>query len=266
MNIYTELNKIIEYIETHLEEEIKYDTLAKMLGVNEYIMQRLFCLLTNISLSEYIRNRRLSSAGVDLQNSNNKIVDIAIKYQYDNATSFSRAFERFHGIKPSIVKENPEKLKIFTKIIFNEDVPVQNNMEYSIVQYDEFILWGKGIETTTDSISEDAPRYFQEFFDKYLDKYGYPEFGMTVYENRAESDKLEYWILYNREIENFRKYVIPKGKWISLKVPSQEAKEIQEVTNKFYLDFLPSSKYRLRNLPELEYYHDDITEFLIPIE
>ena len=67
-------------------------------------MRRIFSLLTDVPISEYIRNRRLSNAGFDLYNSNEKIVDIAVKYQYDNATSFSRAFEKFHGIKPSNIK------------------------------------------------------------------------------------------------------------------------------------------------------------------
>ena len=128
MNIYTELNKVIEYIENNLEENIEYQELSKILGVNEYTMQRLFSLLCNVSLAEYIRNRRLSNAGFDLQNSNNKIIDIAVKYQYESATAFSRAFEKFHGIKPSVVKENPEKLRIFTKIVFQEIQPVQNKI------------------------------------------------------------------------------------------------------------------------------------------
>ena len=52
MNIYKELNGIIEYIEENLENEIKYEELARRLGVNEYTMQRLFSLLCNISIAE----------------------------------------------------------------------------------------------------------------------------------------------------------------------------------------------------------------------
>ena len=66
MNIYVELNKIIEYIEDHLEEKIEYKELAKKIGVNEYTFQRIFSLISNISVSEYIRNRRLSNAGQDI--------------------------------------------------------------------------------------------------------------------------------------------------------------------------------------------------------
>lgn len=265
MNIYVELNKVIEYIEAHLEEQIEYEHLAKMLGINEYTMQRLFSLLCNISISEYIRNRRLSNAGFDLQNSNNKIVDIAIKYQYDNATSFSRAFERFHGIKPSLVKDNPEQLKIFTKIVFNEVQPTQSSIEYSIIQRDEIVLYGEGVKTTEGQIGRAAPAFFKEFRKKYCPKYAEPNYGMTIYEKRFESNNLEYWVLYDREIKGLTKHIIPAGKWIVLRVSTQEAKDIQEVTCKFYVDFLPSSKYVLKDVPELEYYHDDITEFMIPL-
>ena len=63
MNIYVELNKIIEYIENHLKQKIDYNELSKMIGVNQYTFQRIFSLISNISISEYIRNRRLSNAG-----------------------------------------------------------------------------------------------------------------------------------------------------------------------------------------------------------
>ncbi len=266
MNIYKELNGIIEYIEENLENEIKYEELARRLGVNEYTMQRLFSLLCNISIAEYIRNRRLSNAGFDLQNSNNKIVDIAVKYQYESATAFSRAFEKFHGIKPSIVKDNPEKLKIFTKIVFTEVEPVQNSIEYSIITRDELVLYGKGVGTTEAQIGKDAPAFFQKFRKEYCSKFGEPNYGMTIYEKRFESDKLKYCVLYDRDFEGLDRYVIPKSKWIVLKIPSQKAKDIQEITCRFYVDFLPSSKYKLKNIPELEYYYDDVTELLVALE
>ena len=49
-------------------------------------------------------------------------------------------------------------------------------------------------------------------------------------------------------------------------INSQEACDIQKVSRQFYEKFEPSLKLNLRPIPELEYYHDDITEFLIPIE
>ena len=110
MNIYKQLNQITNYIDEHLEDKIDDTFLAHFLGVNTYTMKRIFVMIAGISLSEYIRKRRLSNAGYDLYHQKQKIIDIAFKYQYENATSFSRAFEKFHGIKPSLVNKQT-KLK-----------------------------------------------------------------------------------------------------------------------------------------------------------
>ncbi len=266
MNIYTSLNKVITYIEENLEEEINYNKLSQLMATNEYTMKKVFQLISNISVTDYIRNRRLSNAGFDLYNGNEKVIDIAIKYQYDNPTSFSRAFEKFHGIKPRLVKANPKKLKIFPKLQFDENIPENENMEYSIVELDEKILYGKGIKTDYYTIQQDAPEFFEKMRKIYLEKYGEIDYGMVVYEDRIDSNNYEYWIAYSKEIEELKKIVIPKSKWLKFVINNQEAKDIQKVSRDFYEKFLPSSKFNLRPLPELEYYHDDITEFLIAIE
>lgn len=262
MNIYKSLNEIINYIENNLENEIEYEKLAKILGVNEYTMKSIFSLICNMSVAEYIRKRRLSNAGVDLYKNSLKIIDIALKYQYENATSFSRAFEKFHGIKPSNVKNNPNKLKVFAKLKFDENIKEHKSIEYSIIKKDKIVLYGKGVKTTKQTISKDAPRHCQ----KMKEKYGEIQYGMIVYEDRFESDDFEYWVLYDTKISEFDKYIIPKSKWIKFEIPSQKAEDIQEMSHRFYLEFLPSTKYNLRDIPELEYYHDDITEFWVPIE
>ena len=59
---YNLLNNMINYIEDNLTEKIDYNKLAKIVGVSEYALQRIFIFMTNISISEYIRKRRLSSA------------------------------------------------------------------------------------------------------------------------------------------------------------------------------------------------------------
>ena len=263
MNIYKSLNEITEYIDSNLEEEISYEILAKMLGVNIYILQRLFTMIAGISLSEYIRKRRLSNAGYDLYQGNLKIIDVAIKYQYDNATSFSRAFEKFHGIKPSLVNKEI-KLKNFPRIVFNEDINLITELDYEIINLDEMNLYGIGITTNNDEIGKDAPIFFRQMEDQYLNKYGKIKYGMITYDiEREETQK--YYCLYDKKIEGFEHIEIPKSKWLRFRIHSQEAKEIQEISHKFYGEFLPSVRYNLKELPELEYYRDGITDFLVAI-
>lgn len=266
MNIYKSLNEMLTYIEENLENKIEYDKLSQFIGTNEYMLQRIFSIMCNTTLADYIRKRRLSNAGVDLYNTDTKIIDIAIKYQYDSATSFSRAFEKFHGIKPSQVKTSPDGLKFFPKLIFKESEIEDNKIEYSIIDKEELTLYGTYVETDIIKIKEDAPTHFQEMNLKYFNKYGNILYGMVEYIDRFNECECRYWTLYDKKIDEFKKYVIPKSKWIVFKIDSQNPQEIQEISDMFYLNFTNDCNYKIRELPELEYYHDDITELLFPIE
>ena len=264
MNVYKCLNNITKYIEDNLEENIDYNDLSKLLYVNTYTMQRIFSMLAGISISEYIRKRRLSQAGFDLYEGKLKIIDIAIKYQYESATSFSRAFYKFHGIKPSQVTKET-KLKNYPRIIFNENVEEIKELDYEIITLEEKTLYGLSIGTNNNDIGQTAPKFFKSISNKYKEKYGEINYGMITYNiEREESQK--YYCLYEKEIKEFEKITIPASKWLRFRINSQNEKDIQEISHKFYKEFLPSCKYNLKYLPELEYYHDDITDFLIAID
>lgn len=274
MNIYHSLNELIAYIEDNLDNPISYKRLSQFLGVNEYTMQSIFSLLCNISLSEYIRKRRLSDAGTYLYSNNAKIIDVALKYQYENPASFSRAFENFHGIKPSEVKDKYSKLRLFPKLHFNEDSYFEPaKFDYSIVYQDELVLYGVGFKTKKDTIFDEVPSFFKTMYEKYSPIYGDIEYGMTIYEDNYNNNQdrftvnnYEYWILYNKVIPEFQKQVIPKSKWLCFHIPSENANDIQKLTKQFYLSFLPSCKYNIRPIPELEHYTNGETDFLVPID
>ncbi len=268
MNIYPKINKAIEYIENNLEEKIEYKKIAQLMQMNEYTVQTAFLVLCDISIADYIRKRRLSNAGYDLYSTNESVIDIAIKYQYTSATSFSRAFEKFHGIKPSEVKKSPKGLKVYSRINFDEKEEERTSIEYSVIEKEEIILYGKGIKTDNSKIGKDAPRFWREEQEKYLDKYGEFNYGMTSYTDGSRKYSNKYWVLYDKEINDkeFQKIIIPKSKWIVFRIDSQETEDIQRITDRFYKEFIISAKYKFRELPELEYYHDDVTDLMVPIE
>lgn len=265
MNIYAALNQITEYIEEHLEDKIDYNTLARIMGVNSYTMQKIFSLITNVPLSEYIRKRRLSQAGFDLYQKNAKVMDIAIKYQYDNATSFARAFATFHGIKPSLVNKET-KLKNFPRILFDEKVKSVSELEYEIIELEKMELYGIGIKTNNKKIGYDAPKFFEETEQKYQEKYGNIKYGMVTYQDETREECTGYYILYDQKIKEFERITIPASKWLVFKINSQNSKDIQKISHQFYMEFLPSCKYSFNSIPELEWYHDNQTDFLVPIE
>lgn len=92
MNYYDSLNSMIQRIEENLTQKIEYRELAKILGTSSYTLQRIFVFLTGITLTEYIRKRRLSKAAEELVLTDIKIIDLSLKYQYDSPIAFSNAF------------------------------------------------------------------------------------------------------------------------------------------------------------------------------
>lgn len=104
------LSKAIAYMEKHLTDEISINEVAQESYSSSSHFQLIFHLVTGMTIGEYIRNRRLSLAAQDLLKPNARILDVAMKYQYDTSESFSKAFSRFHGVSPSKVNRNDVKL------------------------------------------------------------------------------------------------------------------------------------------------------------
>ncbi len=95
------LQKAINYIEDHLLEDISIEDIAKQANSSAFHFQRTFTILTDVTVGEYLRRRRLTLAAKELMNTNDKIIDLALKYGYDTPEAFSKAFRRQHGITPS---------------------------------------------------------------------------------------------------------------------------------------------------------------------
>lgn len=135
------IQNAIEYIEEHITEDIDYGEVAKVAYSSSFHFQRVFGIMCGITLGEYIRRRRLTIAGGELLQNKNKIIDVALKYGYDTPESFSRAFKKFHGIKPSQVKSGCT-LNSFSKLTVKINVIGGNEMKYKIKEMPELVLVG----------------------------------------------------------------------------------------------------------------------------
>ena len=111
MHWIKDTQKAVNFIEEHLLEHISVDDVSKYIYSSTDYFQRIFNIVTGISLSEYMKNRKLSLAGVELKNTQAKIIDLSAKYGYDSPESFTRAFTRFHGVTPTSARS--ENLKYF---------------------------------------------------------------------------------------------------------------------------------------------------------
>lgn len=118
MDLLEKLNGPLEYIEENLTNNIDFKEVARLSSCSQSYFRRMFSILAGITLSEYIRRRRLTLAAFELNNFNVRILDIAIKYGYSSPDSFARAFQAFHGIMPSEARGYGQLLKAYTRITF----------------------------------------------------------------------------------------------------------------------------------------------------
>ena len=82
------IQRVLDYIEESLDGDICYDEMTKLSGSGAYHLQRSFSLLTGMTLTEYIRQRRLTLAAGDLIRGM-KVIDTALKYGYDSQDGFA---------------------------------------------------------------------------------------------------------------------------------------------------------------------------------
>ena len=115
MDWLIKMNEVLDYIEIHLEADIDYDRIAQISLCPSGLFQRMFSVIANMSLSDYIRQRRLSCAGIEVKNNQTSILSLALKYGYESPDAFTYAFKRFHGVTPSQAKEEHIHLNLIPR-------------------------------------------------------------------------------------------------------------------------------------------------------
>jgi AraC family transcriptional regulator len=110
------MNKAIEYIESNLTDEISYERASRIACCSVFHFQRMFSYIAGVSLSEYIRRRKMTLAAFDLQSTEELVIDLSLKYGYESPTAFNRAFQGIHGISPSKARKAGSDLKAYPKI------------------------------------------------------------------------------------------------------------------------------------------------------
>ncbi|MGN0640084.1 MAG: effector binding domain-containing protein [Oscillospiraceae bacterium] len=131
MEWITGIQKAIDYIEQHLTDEIDYEAAAREAYSSSFHFQRVFSILCGFTLGEYVRMRRLSLAANDIIHTDEKIIEIAMKYGYDSPESFTRAFTRFHGVTPSEAKRGAV-VKSFSRLSVKLTLIGGTTMDYRI--------------------------------------------------------------------------------------------------------------------------------------
>lgn len=131
------IQRAIDYVEAHITEKIDYEEVAKEAYSSPFHFQRVFGVLCGYTLGDYIRMRRLTLAAEELTATNEKIIDVALKYGYDTPESFTRAFSKFHGFTPTEVR-NGATVTSFSRLSVKLILSGGSVMNYRIEKKEAF--------------------------------------------------------------------------------------------------------------------------------
>ena len=240
------ISKAVAYIETHITEDITVEDIAREIYLSPFYFQKGFSLLCGFTISEYIRNRRLSLAGNELATSEQKVIDIALKYGYDSPDSFTKAFTRFHGVTPSMVQKNEQLLKSFAPLKIKISMEGGYIMDYKIVKKEEFTVVGMSKDFGYENAKEEIPQFWQQFYAEGNGKYVCGMFGINIDEKMGR-DTFEYLIadMYNPVMdvpEGFVTKTIPAFTWAVFPCKGAMPEALQDVNKRIFAEWLPALK------------------------
>lgn len=258
------LNKAIGYMESNLLDELNCESVAEHIYISSYHFQRVFRLLTGITVWEYIRNRRLSLAGQELTVSNSKVIDIALKYGYETPESFAKAFTRFHGITPSQAKREGSNLKSFNRLVIKIRLEGGSVMDYRIISKEAFKVLAKTKFFAADNSQKEIPKFWAEYFSDGLHKKVCGIFGICEQE-KAGTHEFRYGIGNEYQEggvipDGFEILTVPSYTWAIFKCVGPMPNSMQAMWTRIYSEWLPQAEYELISDYDIELYTDGDTQ------
>lgn len=259
MDALENMKNAVDYIEANLDAEIDYARVAQIALCSQYHFQRMFAFLIGIPLSEYIRRRRLTLAAFDLQNSTEKIIDLALKYGYNSPDSFSRAFVALHEITPSKAREKGISLKAYPRVTFSLSIKGVVEMNYRIELKKSFTVVGvKKRFSNIDGLGENVGKMWSETPKETISQIAGLGNGLVgVYSGMYEDNTTDYYIAAITENacpKNLCKLEMPSLTWAVFEIVGPMPTAMAEIWGRIFSEWFPTSGYEHAEAPEIEWY------------
>lgn len=270
MDWLSQLNDALMYIEDHLEKEIDLNQVAKLASCSSFHFQRMFSYMANVSLSEYIRRRRMTKAAFALQNTQDRVLDIALRYGYDSPTAFNRAFRSIHGVAPSAARREGVVLKAFQPISFKITIRGEAEMNYRIEKKEAFRIVGVKLECPWTPEKQEGFVEVPKFWIKHgqagtipalcaqMDQEPFGVLGISV-GDWATAGSFDYYIAVSSSQavpEGMFSYEIPACTWAIFECRGVAPHAIQEMQKRIMTEWFPNSGYQYADAPDIEQYTD----------
>lgn len=296
MDWLTSFKKAIDYMETHMLSDIGAKDVADAVHISPSYFQKSFKIVTGYSIGEYLRNRRLYLAGMDVLNAasadnsslqknpkvlaDKTVLDLACKYGYDTPESFTKAFSRFHGMSPTQLKSHPTKIKVFLPLIVEISIRGGNKMEFQLEKRQSMQMIGLGRIFSYDTSYQDIPKFWCEFCSRYCtqDTPAPPEeqairqtiaecivgeFGVCV-EDIDDGEHFHYYIAGAYQggavPEGMSVFEIPASEWAKFNCIGRIPQNLQTVNTRIFSEWLPGNQEFEMSMPmNIEWYSNGDT-------
>lgn len=253
------------YLEENLTESVDFEKAAQVANCSEYHFSRMFSFLAGIGLAEYVRRRRLTLAAAELRDPRARVLDVALKYGYTSADSFTRAFQALHGVPPSRARE--ATLKAFPKMTFQLSIQGATEMKYRILEKASFRVVGSKkrvpliyegvnpeIAAHWKSVTEDVLAQIRELSDQ--DPPGVISAVSNFSERLQEQSQLDHWIgaATSRSCpQEFEELEVAPTSWAVFE-SSGSLHGMQSLWARIYSEWFPASGFQHSGGPELVWY------------
>lgn len=162
------VQNMINWLENNLNCKTPLEKVSQYVGYSPCYCSSQFHKVTGKTIREYVTSRRISKVAVELRDTNNKIIDIALKYGFSSQEALTRAFLRYFNVTPNKYRKDPIPIAlVFTKEVYK---PYQHTALYG-----NTTNITKEIEIFTEVIEEHKYigvwdihcKNYSDFFNKY---------------------------------------------------------------------------------------------------
>jgi AraC family transcriptional regulator len=212
------------------------------------------------------RRRRLTLAALDLKDKSLRIIDVAVKYGYDSADSFSRAFHSMHGILPSEVRNSNIQLKAYPRMTFQLSIKGGCEMNYRIIEKGPFKIVGfkKRVPISFNGVNPEITKMTELLTPEIIKKLkvlsnveptGIISASTNFSEGRMEEKgELDHYIgvaTSSDETAEFDVLKVEDSTWAIFESIGPFPETLQNVWGRIYSEWFPSSGYESVPGPEM---------------
>ncbi|SFG45479.1 AraC family transcriptional regulator [Oribacterium sp. WCC10] len=273
MEWITGVRKAIDYMEKHLTDDISAQDVAEHVYLSSFFLQKGFSLMTGYGIGEYIRNRRLYNAAMDLKNTDAKVIDIACTYCYETPESFSKAFSRFHGVTPTEARDGAP-VRTFLPLTIKVQIQGGDQMDVKITPMFQFKVIGFQKIFDDETAYQEIPKFWNEIIEKYAANVYAGNEPVNAYERAIVdncigeygvciddigSGKFRYMVAgkyTGGEVpEGMVVYEFPRGDWAVFDCIGPVPEALQNVNTRIFKEWLPGNpEYELCGNATAEWY------------